>query len=212
MESDLHPDPGGQRQVIGEDGLTDLERLDLRVSLSLRDGHHLPPERIAPVRVLDAGCFTGLSTLDYVRLWPRATVYGVDIVEPNLEMARGRVPEATFLNRALWDMSGTVHYPTHPSTNVTRVGDHGTPVEAVSLAALLRDLAPSPGLTFVKLDVEGEELRVLSATDGWEWEVQWLLVDVHDFRTCVEDVRALLHSRGYDSVEHSPWTVWAWRA
>jgi ubiquinone/menaquinone biosynthesis C-methylase UbiE len=46
------------------------------------------------LRILDAGCGTGLSTLNLARLNPGATVVGVDVSPVSLDLARRRAEEA----------------------------------------------------------------------------------------------------------------------
>ena len=47
----------------------------------------------APRRVLDAGCGTGEVASRLARLWPQASITGVDLIESHLDLARARYPD-----------------------------------------------------------------------------------------------------------------------
>jgi trans-aconitate methyltransferase len=60
----------------------------------IAEGH--PPER-----VLDIGCGTGDLAADVRRAFPKAEILGLDASAAGLEIARGKVPDATFVQRDL---------------------------------------------------------------------------------------------------------------
>jgi SAM-dependent methyltransferase len=45
---------------------------------------------LVPLRILDMGCGTGLSTLPFAQAWPEADIHGVDLAAPMLRYAHGR--------------------------------------------------------------------------------------------------------------------------
>jgi ubiquinone/menaquinone biosynthesis C-methylase UbiE len=58
--------------------------------------------------ILDAGCGTGEGASRLAELFPRAQVLGVDIVDPHLELARGRyarlAPRLTFEHQSIFEL------------------------------------------------------------------------------------------------------------
>lgn len=66
--------------------------------------YHLPP---AP-RILDAGCGTGEGSSRLAELFPLATVLGVDIVDPHLDLARNRyanlAPRLRFEHQSIFEL------------------------------------------------------------------------------------------------------------
>jgi SAM-dependent methyltransferase len=62
----------------------------------------------AQARVLDAGCGTGEISSRVAELFPLATVLGVDVIEPHLELARARYahlgPRLSFARRDVFEL------------------------------------------------------------------------------------------------------------
>lgn len=56
---------------------------------------------LPPKRVLDIGCGAGDLSADVRRAFPNADIVGLDASAAGLEIARGKVPDATFLQRDL---------------------------------------------------------------------------------------------------------------
>jgi len=56
---------------------------------------------LPPKRVLDIGCGAGDLAADVRRAFPNADIVGLDASAAGLEIARGKVPDATFLQRDL---------------------------------------------------------------------------------------------------------------
>jgi ubiquinone/menaquinone biosynthesis C-methylase UbiE len=60
------------------------------------------------IRILDAGCGTGEGTSRLAELFPRATVLGVDILDPSLALAKARhgrlAPRVTFENCSVFEL------------------------------------------------------------------------------------------------------------
>jgi ubiquinone/menaquinone biosynthesis C-methylase UbiE len=62
----------------------------------------------ADARILDAGCGTGEGSSRLAELFPGAQVLGVDIVDPSLELARGRyaalAPRLSFEHQSIYEL------------------------------------------------------------------------------------------------------------
>jgi ubiquinone/menaquinone biosynthesis C-methylase UbiE len=63
----------------------------------------------ADASILDAGCGTGEGASRLAELFPRAHVLGVDIIDPHLELARGRyaslAPRLTFEHQSIYELT-----------------------------------------------------------------------------------------------------------
>jgi len=70
----------------------------LQCEVGLRLLRHLDPIRIAPTRVVDVGCGTGMFFSKLAERFPAADLVGVDLAHPMLSVARRRTP---WLKRAL---------------------------------------------------------------------------------------------------------------
>src|SRR5512147_1627361 len=60
------------------------------------------------IRILDAGCGTGEASWRLAEMFPRATVLGVDILDPSLDRARARgarfAPRLSFENQSIYEL------------------------------------------------------------------------------------------------------------
>lgn len=63
----------------------------------------------AAPRILDAGCGTGEGSSRIARLFPQATVLGVDIIDPHLDLARSRyadlAPRLRFEHQSIYELA-----------------------------------------------------------------------------------------------------------
>src|ERR1700761_4205647 len=91
---DAYPDPSPALLPIGP---AQLERLDDALHYAWAwHRYKFVFRRAERLRILDAGCGTGLSTLMLARLNPGATVVGVDISPRSLDLARERAEASAF--------------------------------------------------------------------------------------------------------------------
>jgi SAM-dependent methyltransferase len=89
---EAHPDPSPASVPIGSD---QLQRIDDNLHYGWSwHRHRFCFRRGEGIRILDAGCGTGLSTLGLARLNPGASVIGVDLSPRSLELARERAAAA----------------------------------------------------------------------------------------------------------------------
>lgn len=65
--------------------------------------------RLAPARVLDAGCGTGYACVALARRYPRATLLGVDIAEAMVVRARARLAGTVAARLRRWLPFGAAH-------------------------------------------------------------------------------------------------------
>ncbi|HEV3165184.1 MAG TPA: class I SAM-dependent methyltransferase [Isosphaeraceae bacterium] len=85
---DAHPDPSPETCPIGPDQLSRIDD-NLHFGWSWHRYRYCY-RRSDDLRILDAGCGTGLSTLGLARLNPRSTVVGLDCSHRSLDLARQR--------------------------------------------------------------------------------------------------------------------------
>jgi ubiquinone/menaquinone biosynthesis C-methylase UbiE len=64
-------------------------------------------------KILDAGCGTGEGASRLARLFPEATVLGIDIVDPHLDLARSRyadlAPRLSFAHQSIFELPAADH-------------------------------------------------------------------------------------------------------
>ena len=112
-----------------------------------------------PLRILDAGCGSGILTRMLLDRFPRSRVDALDVSERMLEVARSRTPS----DRVRWIQSDFAHYTpslTYPLI-VSNASLHWAPNLEEAIRNLAECLAPG-GLLAVSLMVRGT-LRELKA-------------------------------------------------
>jgi SAM-dependent methyltransferase len=83
-----HPDPAPETCPVGP---AQLDRIDDNLHFGWSwHRHRFCFRRSEGLKILDAGCGTGISTLALARLNPRSSVLGIDFSASSLELARSR--------------------------------------------------------------------------------------------------------------------------
>lgn len=139
--------------------------------------------------ILDCGANIGIATLFFKSLFPAATILSFEpdpasfhLLEKNI--SNNALQNVTPYNLALWDENSEVQFFTdsanpgslHMSTNVHRLA--GTPISVP--ARRLSDFITGT-VDFLKLDVEGAELRVLQelVRSGKINSIRQMVVEYH---------------------------------
>lgn len=166
--------------------------------------------------VFDIGAHVGFYTLlAAVLVGPRGTVYAFEPVPRNLaylkeHLAMNRVTNVTVIEAAASDRGGVLAFEEGPDSFMGSVSPRGNlQVRAVSLDELIsRGEAPTPD--YVKIDVEGAEMRVLLGARGTLTTARpTLFLSVHGrdlHRQCCQFLRSLgyqLQPVGQRSIERS---------
>jgi ubiquinone/menaquinone biosynthesis C-methylase UbiE len=102
--TDLNPQA---KQMADESMVRNLEAQARAIwpqEMTLLRRYALPPE----ARILDAGCGTGEASYRLAKMFPRASVLGVDILDQHLELARSRyahlAPRLSFEHQSVYEL------------------------------------------------------------------------------------------------------------
>lgn len=186
----------------------------------LRGSIHLPPPQVAGDDlgvIWDLGANVGLTMADMAVRYPSARLYGVELDEANVELARRNLAawrdRCTVVHGAVWERDGEISYAALPTghelafsaTDEPRGGTRQAP--AWSLGTLFDRYTPEGRIDYVKIDIEGAERQVLKAATGWPVRVRALQVEVHGeyaVDECARDLEALGFETTVFSGEHGP--------
>ena len=160
------------------------------------------PVKAKPDLIIDAGAYTGLSTLYYASKYPEAKIIAVEPEKSNhdvLEAHTKRLPQVTRVRAGLWYKPGYL-----------KIIDRGTgkwgfgveevskteafDIEAVDIPTLLKK-AGSDRIGILKLDIEGAEKFVFSQeADKWIDRVDIMVIELHDriFPGCTDAMYAAI--------------------
>jgi len=159
------------------------------------------PLACAPHTIVDAGAYTGISTVWFAQRFPDATIIAVEPHPDNFEMllrnVRG-IERVVPVNAGLWGGTETLWLENFDSRELGRGRRTGPLHDAGRLHALDGEQptgsAPVRGVTvqqlmaqhgtqdidLLKVDIEGAEVEVFSNPAPWIDHVQAVCIELHD--------------------------------
>jgi FkbM family methyltransferase len=152
-----------------------------------------------PRVIIDAGAYTGLSTAYFAIRYPEARVIAVEPSKENFSLLVQNVSpfkNIQIINAALWSESGSVElkdpgrgawgFTVGESGNRSANGDDAgseesgdSTVPALTVSDIMRKCRLDK-IDLLKLDIEGSEIEVLSASGPWIEHVEAISVELHD--------------------------------
>ncbi|MDX2132110.1 MAG: FkbM family methyltransferase [Planctomycetota bacterium] len=197
--------PMGVRKGLKESAkafIPTLRHLDMPVRL-----RHLASRGFAPGVIYDVGAATGEWSRMAHEIWPQARIVGFEPNArevPHLDATKRDVPGFDYRRCFLGRARGTVEYFDN-DTQTSLLDDSARGVKTTAEMLVLDELIASgdiPAPQFVKLDVQGYELEVLSGGEAAMRGAQALLLEVsfipfHPGLPIVRDVVEFMHARGF---------------
>ena len=152
----------------------------------------------APQLMIDAGAFIGDTAAYFLSRFPTLNVVAL---EPNLEnfsLARKNLApygnRVELLHSALGGTAGNVRF--HGQSTGGFIQDDGIPVRMTTVPLLMKS-RPETQVDILKLDIEGEELAVLSdAASEWLPSIGQIIVEIHG-RNIEKSVIPILSRNGF---------------
>lgn len=171
--------------------------------------------------IIDCGANIGVSVLEWKTRWPQSQVicfepdpFAFKLLQKNIQA--NDVPGVRCVNAAVWDSEQTLPFygdlsPTADARGnsaeaawAKREGCSQTTVQSTRLSSYIADQTVS----FLKLDVEGAEQRVLHEIAAWLDRIEAIYVEVHQTdesaqRNSANSVEQILSAAGF-TVESEP--------
>jgi FkbM family methyltransferase len=166
--------------------------------------------------MIDAGAFIGDTAAYFLSRFPRLNVVAL---EPNLEnfslASKNLAPygsRVTLLQSALGARAGSVHFAGQSTAG--SVQESGIRVSMTTMPLLLKS-HPDTEVDILKMDIEGQELDVLSnGADEWLPRIGQILVEIHG-QKIEQRVMPILSGNGFKLRRYR--SIWlctnrSWRA
>jgi FkbM family methyltransferase len=174
--------------------------------------YHLPYEPLGPQPcICDLGSNVGYTVAHMAIAYPSARIFGVEMDADNFALAQWNTAGlngCTLLHAAVAATTGEISYRKGGgedgySVALDRPAADGAPevrVEAVSPSDLLERLALDV-VDYVKMDIEGEEMRLLdpAADLAWLTRVRQFGIEVHTGDHGIAALVAVLQDHGFEA-------------
>jgi FkbM family methyltransferase len=184
------PVPGSPLRVAVRAGTTDASVFD-----NIYHGQAYDWElRQDPKVIVDAGAYTGLSTVFFALRYPEARIVAIEPDEQNFSLLNKNtagLDNVKTVRAALWGVSGSVSLvdPGDGSWGFrideadSSQGDNRSSmlgsVRAVTVVDIMREYALER-IDLLKLDVEGSEKEIFAVSDEWIGSVDAICLELHD--------------------------------
>lgn len=178
--------------------------------------YHRPecPLPAVPV-IMDLGSNVGYTLMDFACLYPHGRILGVEMDEKNYDIAVSNTrpfSNVHLINRAVAVTDGEVAYSVDEGEDAYRIVNDSSSgnikrIKASSIPTLIKEFGLSR-IDYLKIDVEGEELRLFAAPPedlAWLALVGQINLEVHSEKEDYHVIRTVLEKHGFsvrDSALH----------
>ena len=151
------------------------------------DGEYDADYGIDPDLIVDAGANIGASPIYFAHRFPDALVVAVEpdpanyaVLTSNVEHWANIVP----VHAALWPEDTTVELsdPGYGTWGYQATASEGGSIPAITVDRLL-DLVDRETIGLFKIDIEGAERELFSASQDWIDRVRAIVIELHDAQT-----------------------------
>jgi FkbM family methyltransferase len=145
------------------------------------------PININPKFIIDAGAYTGLSSLYYSLKYPDATIFAIEPENSNFEILEKHTknnPNIFRINAGLWDKKCFLKIVDRNTGKwgfmVKEASESNYDIKAITIDALLKQ-SGFDRIDILKLDIEGSERELFSKNyNSWIDKVGVIIIELHD--------------------------------
>ncbi|MBU6326323.1 MAG: FkbM family methyltransferase [Verrucomicrobia bacterium] len=155
---------------------------------TIKGGHHRLPDGMSlpsNAVIMDLGVNAGYTVLDYANRHPSARIIGVEMDKGNFDLAventRHLGSRCTLIQAAVWTEDGKISYEGSGASAFrisSRAGSNTCTVESRSLASIFQQFGLD-SIDYLKMDIEGAERQVFTASMDWAAKVRIMQVEAH---------------------------------
>jgi FkbM family methyltransferase len=158
-----------------------------------------------PEIIVDAGANVGISSRWFASRFPRATIIAVEFEPSNFALLVRNTrdePRVHPVHAALWPTPAQIGVAESAVPTSEYRAANGGSISAVTVSQLMEQFA-LPRIDLLKLDIEGAECEVLTASEDWIDDVRMIVAELHD-RLVPGCTRAFMRAT-------EGWTTERWR-
>ena len=161
------------------------------------------PFDLNPDLIVDAGAYTGLSSLYFALTYPDADIVAVEPEKQNyqvLEKHAGQYPQITPVNKGLWHTATKLEVIDEGAEwgFMVQGAEEDHDVETTTVPDILDD-SHHDKVDILKIDIEGSERELFSNNTEWLKHVHVLLVEFHEHK------RPGAKTNFYDAIDEGRW-------
>lgn len=166
------------------------------------------PKNIKPRLIIDAGAYTGLTSLFFSRKYPKARIIAVEPDEENfqiLEKNTETVKKITPLQAGVWNKITKMRNKKRKTGewgNTTTEAHIKKPndIEALTINKILK-IIDRHRIDILKIDIEGAEKQLFENNyKSWLSKVKVLVIELHDY------IKKGCSKNFYEAVNNFDWT------
>jgi FkbM family methyltransferase len=157
-------------------------------------------KEIDPKLIVDGGSNKGSTAIYFGLKYPNAQIH---CYEPNIEL----IPilkeniainaiKAEVFNEALSDRKGHLFFEVNKNHQYSKLSDKSTNVQVKTIS--LGDKYNGQKIDILKLDIEGEEEKVVLSIDVNKIEISVIIQEIHYDRINFDNIKNALEKKGYE--------------
>ncbi|HHH49796.1 MAG TPA: FkbM family methyltransferase [Saprospiraceae bacterium] len=168
-----------------------LQDVPIFYEMFFSNAYYIPEKNISEGNVLDIGAHIGLASIYF---WDKhfhdAKFYCVEPSKENLQLLEynTRLLDRTIINVGISDHNGYVSFDTSGFGHNYKIDINGEGKDKIEICTIDR-LFENYGIgevVLLKMDIEGEEEKVIKSKYNWINSVKILLLEVHGNYSCAE--------------------------
>lgn len=156
-------------------------------------------KQIKPMLIVDAGANKGSATIYFGLKYPEAKIH---CYEPNIDL----IPilekniklngiNAEIFNEALSDKSGTLFFERNDNHQYSKLTNNNTEIKVKAISLTEKYMGKT--IDILKLDIEGEEEKVISSLNFIDPNIGAIIQEIHYDRVNYEKIFSLLKENNY---------------
>jgi len=172
-----------------------------------KDQYHLPPKPLPkkPV-IIDLGSYIGYTIIHLKNLYPESKIIGIEMNRDNYNLAKENIKnfnDCFLLNMAISTKCGYECYKADDLSDayhiVSEKNDNNlVRIPSITIESLIERFKLE-SIDFLKMDIEGEEIKIFEENLEWMNYVKMLNIEVHGSIQQYTNLKNVIRNHGFDT-------------